>query len=66
MKSQIYVVNLKELGLAKFDLLMRQINLKFWQICPFVCKIKFSSKFKRHIKFGVSNLFAMTIFMYKL
>jgi len=34
MKSQIYVVNLKELGLIKFELLMRQINLKFWQIYP--------------------------------
>ncbi|ERJ32428.1 hypothetical protein UNSW2_57 [Campylobacter concisus UNSW2] len=33
---------------------------------PLVCKIKFSSNFKRHIKFGVSNLSAMTIFMYKL
>ena len=38
MKSQNYVVNLKELGLVKFELLMRQINLKFWQIYPLFAK----------------------------
>jgi hypothetical protein len=38
MKSQIYVVNLKELGLIKFDLLMMQINLKLWQIYPLFAK----------------------------
>ncbi|WP_159070956.1 hypothetical protein [Campylobacter concisus] len=38
MKSQIYVVNLKELGFVKFELLMMQINLKLWQICPLFAK----------------------------
>ncbi|WP_188117691.1 hypothetical protein [Campylobacter concisus] len=38
MKSQIYIANLKELGLVKFELLMRQINLKFWQIYPLFAK----------------------------
>ena len=38
MKSQIYIANLKELGLVKFELLMRQISLKLWQIYPLFAK----------------------------
>jgi len=38
MKSQIYITNLKVLGLVKFELLMRQISLKLWQICPLFAK----------------------------
>ena len=38
MKSQIYIANLKELWLIKFDLLMRRINLKLWQIYPLFAK----------------------------
>ena len=38
MKSQIYITNLKELWLVKFDLLMRQINLKLCQIYPLFAK----------------------------
>lgn len=55
MKSQIYIANLKELGLIKFELLMRQINLKFCQIYPLFAKSKFSSNFNRHIKFNLSK-----------
>ena len=45
---------------------MMQINLKLWQICPLFAKSNLAQIFNRHIKFGVSNLSVMTIFIYKL
>ena len=42
MKSQIYITNLKELWLIKFELLVMQINLKLWQICPLFAKSNFA------------------------